>query len=61
MSKGGGQTRQGTQTLTDPTTAPFKEFGLSEAKKRHESGPMQYYPGQTVVWFSPESEMALGA
>ena len=61
MSKGGGQTRQVTQTLTDPTTAPFKEFGLSEAKKLYEAGPMQYYPGQTVVGFSPESEMALGA
>ena len=61
MSKGGGQTRQVTQTLTDPTTAPFKEFGLSEAKQLYEAGPMQYYPGQTVVGFSPESEMALGA
>jgi len=61
MSKGGGQTRQVTQTLTDPTTAPFKEFGLSEAKKLYEAGPMQYYPGQTVVGFSPESQMALGA
>jgi len=59
MSKGGGTTRQVTQTLTDPTTAPFKEFGLSEAKKLYEAGPMQYYPGQTVVGFSPESEMAL--
>lgn len=59
MSKGGGTTRQVTQTLTDPTTAPFKEFGLSEAKKLYEAGPMQYYPGQTVVGFSPESQMAL--
>jgi hypothetical protein len=59
MSKGGGTTRQVTQTITDPTTAPFKEFGLAEAKRLYGEGPMQYYPGQTVVGFSPETEMAL--
>lgn len=59
MSKGGGTTRQVTQTMTDPTTAPFKEFGLSEAKRLYGEGPMQYYPGSTVVGFSPETEMAL--
>ena len=59
MSKGGGTTRQVTQSITDPTTAPFKEFGLAEAKRLYEQGPMQYYPGQTVVGFSPETEMAL--
>ncbi len=59
MSKGGSTTRQVTQTMTDPTTAPFKEFGLSEAKRLYDQGPMQYYPGQTVVGFSPETEMAL--
>lgn len=59
MSKGGGTTRQVTQTLTDPTTAPFKEFGLAEAKRLYQQGPMQYYPGQTVVGFSPETETAL--
>ena len=59
MSKGGGTTRQVTQTMTDPTTAPFKQFGLSEAKRLYEQGPMQYYPGRTVVGFSPETEMAL--
>jgi hypothetical protein len=59
MSKGGGTTRQVTQSITDPTTAPFKEFGLAEAKRLYGEGPMQYYPGQTVVGFSPETEMAL--
>jgi len=59
MSKGGGTTRQVTQTLTDPTTAPFKEFGLGEARRLYEAGPQQYYPGQTVVGFSPESQAAL--
>jgi len=59
MSKGGGSTRTVTQTVTDPTTAPFKEFGLSEARRLYEAGPQQYYPGQTVVGFSPESQAAL--
>ena len=59
MSKGGSTTRQVTQTMTDPTTEPFKKFGLAEAKRLYEQGPMQYYPGQTVVGFSPETEMAL--
>jgi len=59
MSKGGGTTRQVTQTLTDETTRPFKEFALSEAKRLYGEGPMQYYPGRTVVGFAPETEMAL--
>ena len=59
MSKGGGTTRQVTQTLTDETTRPFKEFALSEAKRLYGEGPMEYYPGQTVVGFAPETEMAL--
>ena len=61
MSKGGGSTRTISQdVMTDPTTTPFKEFGLSEAKRLYGEGPQQYYPGQTVVGFSPETEMALG-
>lgn len=59
MSKGGGSTRTVSQTLTDPTTAPFKEFGLQEAKRLYEAGPQQYYPGQTVVGYSPETQTAL--
>lgn len=61
MSKGGGQTRTiSSQVLTDPTTAPYKEFGLGEARRLYDQGPQQYYPGQTVVGFSPETQMALG-
>lgn len=59
MSKGGGTTRQVTQTMTDETTRPFKEFALSEAKRLYGEGPMKYYPGRTVVGFAPETEMAL--
>ena len=60
MSKGGGgNTRQVTQTTNAPAYAqPFLEYGLSEAKNIYQNQP-SYYPGQTTVGFSPESEMAL--
>lgn len=60
MSKGGGSTRTITQSSGPPAYAkPFLEFGMSQAKQMYEGGPPQYYPGQTVVGYSPESEMAL--
>jgi len=60
MSKGGGTTRTvASQTGVDETTRPYKEFGLTEARRLYEQGPQQYYPGQTVVGFSPETEMSL--
>ena len=60
MSKGGGgNTRQITQTTSAPEYAqPFLEYGLSEAKNLYGNQP-QFYPGQTTIGFSPESEMAL--
>lgn len=62
MSKGGGgNTRNITQTTSAPAYAqPFLEYGLSEAKNLYGNQP-SYYPGQTTVGFSPESEMALSA
>ena len=60
MSKGGGSTRTITQSSGPPAYAqPFLEYGMSQAKEMYEGGPPQYYPGQTVVGYSPESEMAL--
>lgn len=61
MSKGGGQTRtvQGTTVEPPAFQKPFVEYGLSEAKKLYEGGSPAYYPGSTVVGFSPESELAL--
>lgn len=62
MSKGGGSTRTITQSSGPPAYAqPFLEYGMSQAKEMYEGGPPQYYPGQTVVGYSPESEMALSA
>jgi len=61
MSKGGGQTRTVQASTVEPPAfqKPFIEYGLSEAKKLYESETPKYYPGSTVVGFSPESEMAL--
>jgi len=61
MSKGGGNTRTVQAGSTEPPAfqKPFLEYGLSQAKQLYESGAPQYFPGQTVVGYSPESEMAL--
>jgi hypothetical protein len=58
MSKGGGQTRT-VSTGAPEYAQPFVEYGLSEAKRLYGDQPT-YYPGQTTIGFSPESEMALG-
>lgn len=60
MSKGGGKSRTITQTSAPSAFAqPFLEYGMEEAKELYQSAAPQYYPGQTVVGFSPETEMAL--
>lgn len=60
MSKGGGSTRTITSTTAAPAYAqPYLEFGLGEAKRLYESPTPEYYPGKTVVGFSPETQTAL--
>jgi len=60
MSKGGGSTRTINTMVNPPEYAkPFLEYGLSQAKDLFSSAQPQYYPGQTTVGFSPESDMAL--
>ena len=61
MSKGGGNTRTVQAGSTEPPAfqKPFLEYGLSQAKQLYKSGAPEYYPGSTVVGYSPESEMAL--
>jgi len=63
MSLGGGSK---TQTVTTQSTSgapayaqPFLEFGLGEAKNIYQSEQPQYFPGQTYVDFSPQTEQAL--
>ncbi len=61
MSKGGGSKNQTTTTTSEPPKylQPFLQQGMGEAQRLYGQGPSQYYPGQTVVGFSPETESAL--
>ena len=56
---GGGAQTANTQVTPPDYAMPFLEFGLSQAKEQFNSEMPGYYPGSTVVGFSPESEMAL--
>ena len=49
MSGGGGGGTQTVRTELDPAMRPFVEYGLNEAQRQYQQGPMQYYPGQTYV------------
>jgi len=60
MSKGGGETRTVQSGLAPEYAQPFVEYGLSEAKRLYGEQP-QYYPEQTTVGYSPETEMALSS
>ena len=59
---GGGGGAQSVNTQIDPPSyaKPFLEFGLSEALEQFRSPRPQFFPGSTVVGFSPESVLALG-
>ena len=51
------------ETVTRAAPAPFAEplleYGMQEALRQYEGGPQEYYPGSTVVGFSPQQEQAL--
>jgi hypothetical protein len=61
MSKGGGQTRTISSTGAPAYAQPYLQYGLEQAKALYESPTPQYYPGSTVVGYSPETEAALSA
>ena len=56
---GGGARSVNTQVNPPDYAKPFLEFGLSEALNQYRSDMPNYFPGSTVVGFSPESELAL--
>lgn len=56
---GGGTTTQ-IQEL-NPTQEPFVEYGLQEAQKLYQSGSPVYFPGQTFVGPSDQTQTALSA
>jgi hypothetical protein len=62
MSSGGGGKTQTATTTSEPPKylQPFLQQGMQGAQSLYQQGPQQYYPGQTVVGFSPETEQALG-
>lgn len=56
---GGGSTI--TRTELDPNVAPYVQYGLSEAQRLYATPTPQYYPGQTYVSPSQQTQAALSA
>lgn len=62
MSGGGSKTEYVTTQSTTgaPDYAqPFYEYALEQAREQYDSSKPQYFPGQTFVDFSPQTEQAL--
>lgn len=59
MSGGGGS--QTTVQELDPTIRPYVAYGLSEAQRLYSAPTPQYYPGQTFVGPSQQTQAALSA
>ena len=55
---GGGGTSE-TKSELDPTVRPYVEYGLSEAKNLYQTTTPEYFPGQTYVSPSAQTESAL--
>ena len=56
----------GSQTTTQksepwPPAQPYIQHGVEEAAWLYGSSGPQYYPGQTVAPFAPETELAMNA
>jgi hypothetical protein len=60
-SGGGGSQQSTTKNELDPTIKPFVEYGLNEAKSLYQTQTPQYYPGQTYVGPSEQTQTALQA
>ena len=58
---GGGGSSSTTQNQLDPTVRPFVEYGLQEAKQLYQTDTPQYYPYQTYVSPSEQTQSALQA
>ena len=59
MGGGGGSQKSTTTTSIDPTIAPYVQYGLQEAKRLYETGSPQFFPGQTYVSPSAQTQQAL--
>lgn len=59
---GGGSTNTVTRTELDPTMRPYVQYGLSEAQRLYQTPDMpSYYPGQTYISPSQQTQTALAA
>jgi len=62
MSMGGsGGGTQTVKTELDPTVKPYVDYGLSESQRLYQSGPMEFYPGQTYVGPSQMTQTGMQA
>jgi hypothetical protein len=58
---GGGKSESTTQQQLDPTVRPFVEYGLQESKALYQTPGPAYYPYQTYVSPSAQTQQALQA
>ena len=58
---GGGGSKSTTQQQLDPTVRPFVKYGLEEAKSLYQQEGPNYYPYQTYVDPSAQTQSALQA
>ena len=58
---GGGGSKTETKQQLDPTVRPFVEYGLQEAKQLYQTDTPTYYPYQTYVDPSAQTQQALQA
>jgi len=59
---GGGGTNTVTRTELDPVMRPFVQYGLEESARLYQNPDVpQYYPGQTFVGPSQQTQAALAA
>ena len=58
---GGTQRTQTTTQELDPAIRPYVQYGLSEAQRLYTTEAPQYYPGQTFVGPSAQTQQALTA
>lgn len=59
MGGGGGQQDSTTTTSIDPAIKPYVTYGLEEGKRLYESQTPSFFPGQTYVSPSAQTQEAL--
>ena len=59
MGGGGGQQNSTTTTSIDPSIKPYVTYGLEEGKRLYESQTPSFFPGQTYVSPSEQTQQAL--